>query len=156
MSTTSCPAERVPSPRLAVRALLLHADRLLLVNAYPGRTDLWCLPGGAVRPHESLPDALAREVHEETGLRVAVGAPRLVNEFHDPARAFHQVEIAFRCTLLSGDPDGPWSDPEGIVAHRLWASRADLARLNHKPDSLAAAAWEDGPALYDPLEPLLP
>ena len=55
-------------PRIAARALILDRDRLLLVNAYPGGTsDLWCAPGGGVEAGQSLPDNLAREVHEETG-----------------------------------------------------------------------------------------
>ena len=74
------------SPRLAARALILHEDRLLLVNAYPaGRSDLWCAPGGGVEAGASLHENLIREVHEETGLTIAVGPPALVNEFHDPA-----------------------------------------------------------------------
>ena len=56
------------SIRLAVRALILHQDRLLLVNAYPnGESDLWCAPGGGAEPGTSLTDNLAREVWEETG-----------------------------------------------------------------------------------------
>ena len=71
--------------RIATRALILHEDRLLLVNAYPGaRSDLWCAPGGGVESGTSLPVNLAREVHEETGLSVTVGLPALINEFHDP------------------------------------------------------------------------
>ena len=62
----------IRAPRLAVRAVLLHENRLLLVNAYKGRTDLWCAPGGGVEPHASLPDNLRREMMEETGLDVAV------------------------------------------------------------------------------------
>jgi 8-oxo-dGTP diphosphatase len=146
----------MPHPRLAVRAVILHGGRLLLVNAYRGRTDLWCAPGGGAEAHESLPDALAREVREETGLTVAVGAPCLVNEFHDPHGPFHQVDLYFRCTLLSGDPEGPWTDPEGIVAHRRWVTPAEMAALRVKPDSLAAVAWgAPGAILYDPLEPIL-
>ena len=62
------------TPRLAARALILHQDRLLLVNAFPGgKSDLWCAPGGGVESGSSLPDNLAREVYEECGLRVAVG-----------------------------------------------------------------------------------
>ena len=146
----------MPTPRLAVRAVILRDDRLLLVNAWKGRTHLWTCPGGGVEVHQSLPEALAREVHEETGLTVAVNEPCLVNEFHDPRGTFHQVDVYFRCTILAGDPEGLWSDPEGIVTHRLWAARADLARVRVKPDSLAAVAWGDpGAILYDPLEPIL-
>ena len=38
-----------------------------------------------------------------------------------------------------------------MVSQRRFVTRADLARLRHKPDSLAGAAWGEG-LLYDPLE----
>lgn len=142
------------SPRLAARALILHEDRLLLVNAYPGgRSDLWCAPGGGVHAGASLPDNLRREVHEESGLTVDVGPPALVNEFHDPKTGFHQVDIFFRCTITAGVIDPAWQDPEGVVTDRAFFSRADLefARIRFKPDLLPRAAWGDA-ALYDPLE----
>jgi ADP-ribose pyrophosphatase YjhB (NUDIX family) len=145
----------MPGPRLAVRALILRDDRLLLVNAWKGRTHLWCAPGGGVELHQALPEALAREVREETGLEVEVGEPCLVNEFHDPGGTFHQVDLYFRCRIRSGDPEGAWVDPEGIVTHRRWVTREEMARLRVKPDSLAAAAWAaPGAILYDPLEPI--
>lgn len=142
--------------RLAVRAVLVHRGRLLLVNAWPGgQSDLWCAPGGGVEPHTSLPDNLVREMLEETGLTVAVGAPCLVNEFHDPARGFHQVDVHFRCTLVAGDPDGAWADAGGVVDRRRWVTRAEIGGLRVKPDSLAAVAWDPDPPLYDPLELLV-
>lgn len=139
------------TPRIAVRALILHRDRLLLVNAYPGGiSDLWCAPGGGVHAGQSLPDNLVREVIEETGLTVRVGDPALVNEFHDPASGFHQVDIYFRCEALNDLP-ARWTDPEGVVTERRFVTRNELASLRHKPDSLGAAAWGAG-ILYDPLE----
>jgi 8-oxo-dGTP diphosphatase len=141
-------------PRLAVRGLILHQDRLLMVNAYPGgASDLWCAPGGGVDAGQSLPDNLIREVHEETGLTVAIGAPALVNEYHDPASGFHQVEVFFRCTLVSGELTVDWRDPEGVVTERRFFDRSDLelGRIRFKPDSLAEAAWGTG-LIYDPLE----
>ncbi len=146
------------TPRLATRALILHQDRLLLVNAYPGgKSDLWAAPGGGVRSGSSLPENLAREVHEETGLCVTVGPPALVNEFHDPKTGFHQVDIFFRCTLASASLDPAWKDPEGIVTERRFFTRDDLGRgrIRFKPDSLAQAAWGTG-LLYDPLEEIVP
>jgi ADP-ribose pyrophosphatase YjhB (NUDIX family) len=144
------------SPRLAVRALLLVDGRLLIVNAYPGRrSDLWCAPGGGVAAGTSLPDNLIRELREETGLAVAVGAPALVNEFHDPDRGFHQVEVFFRCRLVGGDPAAAWRDPAGVVNRRRLVGRDELAGLRHRPASLAAAAWGEG-LLYDPLERIVP
>ncbi|TCM88012.1 NUDIX domain-containing protein [Rhodovulum steppense] len=144
-----------PTPRLAVRALILHENRLLLVNAWPGGvSDLWCAPGGGVERGSSLPDNLAREVHEETGLSVAIGAPCLVNEFHDPGRPFHQVDIYFRCTITGGRLDADWRDPDGGVTERRFFTRDEMTAIRYKPDSLPRAAWGSG-VIYDPLEPLV-
>jgi 8-oxo-dGTP diphosphatase len=148
---------RLKSLRVAVRGVILHESRLLLVNAYPGdESDLWCAPGGGAEPGQSLPDNLVREVAEETGLSVAVGAPCLVNEFHDPALGFHQVDVYFRCDLVGGAVirDG-WADPEGIVNRRRWVTRDEMAGLRYKPDSLPEVAWGGGGLFYDPLEPIV-
>lgn len=150
-------ASRINSPRLAARAILVRNDRLLLVNAYPKHhLGLWCAPGGGVERGQSLPDNLVREVHEETGLTVSVGALALVNEFHDPDSGFHQVDLFFHCDLVAGEIDHSWEDTEKVVSKRRWASRADMARMTIKPSSLPDIAFAPfGPAVYDPLEVIL-
>lgn len=151
--------------RIAARALILHEGRLLLVNAWPGgQSDLWCAPGGGAERGQSLTETLMREVAEETGLRIAVEEPALVNEFHDPANGFHQVEVFFRARIIGTglkgtgiigaglDPD--WRDPAGIVTQRRFFACAEMETIRFKPDLLPAAAWGTG-CLYDPLEPIL-
>ena len=150
--------QRSPPPRLAVRAVIVVDDRLLIVNAWAGRTHLWCAPGGGVEAHASLPDNLEREVHEETGLSIHVGPPCLVNELHDPGGTFHQVEVFFRCRLRAGVLSDGWRDPEGVVTDRRWVDRAEaqhLATINAlRPASLPDVAFGRGLA-YDPLEAIL-
>ena len=141
-------------PRLSTRALILKEGRLLLVNAYPGGiSDLWCAPGGGVEAGRSLPENLMREVHEETGLTVSVGPLALVNEFHDPATGFHQVDLFFRCDIAAGVIADDWLDPANVVTERRFFAPREMAAIRFKPDSLAEVAFAaPGIARYDPLE----
>ncbi|WP_137699855.1 NUDIX domain-containing protein [Marimonas lutisalis] len=142
--------------RLATRALILQDNRLLLVNAFPGpEATLWCAPGGGMEKHASMPENLAREVFEETGLTIAVGPPALVNEFHNPEDGFHQVEVFFRCTVTDGALSDSWTDPEGIVHRRRWFTRDEMSKIRFKPDALPGAAWDGAACAYDPLERLV-
>ena len=145
---------RMKFPRLAVRAVILHEGRLLLVNAYPGgQSDLWCAPGGGVEAGASLPDNLAREVFEETGLNAEIGALIGVNEFKAPDDSFHQVDLFFRARVSTGALDAGWSDPGRVVAHRRFVTRQEFMDLRVKPDMLEDLAWGAAPgARYDPLE----
>ncbi|MEM8571147.1 MAG: NUDIX domain-containing protein [Pseudomonadota bacterium] len=145
------------SPRLAVRAVIVESGRLLLVNAPAGgRPDLWCAPGGGAVTHASLPDNLAREVHEETGLRVSVGRLLGVCEFHDRHGDFHQVDLFFAARSLDGELQEEWRDPEGIVTRRRWFSPTDLGKTWFKPDILPDLAFggAQDPA-YHPLEAMI-
>jgi len=146
-----------PALRIAVRGLIFDdRERLLLVNAWASGSDLWCPPGGGVERHQSLPDNLRREIHEETGLEVEVGKPCLVNEFHSQDMDFHQVDVYFRCIPKDARLIDGWADPEGIVNQRRFFARAEMADIRFKPDSLPTVAWGDPDAIsYDPLEPLV-
>lgn len=147
-----------PNPRIAARAIVIDQGRLLLVNAYPaGQSTLMCAPGGGVESGISLPENLIREVFEETGLTVTVGAPCLVNEFHDPKGSFHQVDIYFFCTLAgTADIDPGWQDVGQVVSQWRWVTQDELAQVPHKPDSLGPVAFDRQTAItYDPLEPIL-
>ncbi len=141
-------------PRLAVRAVIVDAGRLLLVNAYPGEeSDLWCAPGGGVERGQSLEDNLRREVREETGLRIAPGRLLGLSEFHNPETGFHQVELLFAARLL--DPAGAAAlrDPDGVVNRLRWVDAAGLAAVRFKPDSLARIAFAaEAAVVHDPLE----
>ena len=75
---------------LGVRAIVRDGrGRVLLVrHTYvPG----WYLPGGAVDAHESVGEALAREVREEANIRI-IGTPRLIGiYFNRRGRSDHVV-----------------------------------------------------------------
>ncbi|MCX2964763.1 (deoxy)nucleoside triphosphate pyrophosphohydrolase [Gordonia sp. Z-3] len=62
--------------RIVVAGAVLDRDRLLLAQRRypPDLAGLWELPGGKVEAGESPADALRRELREELGVTIAVGA----------------------------------------------------------------------------------
>jgi ADP-ribose pyrophosphatase YjhB (NUDIX family) len=62
------------TPTVAVGAFVFDGPRVLLVErGRPPGEGLWSVPGGRQEPGETLAQAVAREVREETGLVVEVG-----------------------------------------------------------------------------------
>ncbi len=123
----------VPVQACVGAVVLDDAGRLLLVrrrNA-PGR-GLWSVPGGRVEPGESLAAAVAREVREETGLDVRVGAE--VGRLTVPGDGVVYDVVDFGCTLT--DPRAepvPGDDADAVV----FAAAADLERLACTPGLVA-------------------
>jgi 8-oxo-dGTP pyrophosphatase MutT (NUDIX family) len=94
--------------RLGSSAIIFNEDRKFLLTK---RRDngLWCLPGGAVEPGESVAEACEREVFEETGLKVLVR--RLVGVYShtdqlvvypDGNKAFI-VALHFEAEIVTGE-----------------------------------------------------
>lgn len=128
--------------RLAARAIILIEERVLLVNAFPGRgANLWCLPGGGCEVGEAATDTLVREVHEETGLTIKPGALAGISEFHNEESGFHQLDLFFHARAIGALPDS-WTDPEGVVHAWRLAGQADLVDLPHAPKNLSEMAFD--------------
>jgi 8-oxo-dGTP diphosphatase len=100
--------------RLAAYALLTRDDRVLLtrISARGHHSGAWTLPGGGVDHGETPRDAVRREVREEAGLDVQVGALLGVHDVHFSGTApdgrfedFHGVHLVFAGTVDPGaDP----------------------------------------------------
>jgi 8-oxo-dGTP diphosphatase len=77
-------------------AWIENDDRAVLFVRQAAGRGLWTLPGGKVKPNESLESALKREVREETGLRVE---DLLYLKIYDRPRR-GAITILFRVSLL--------------------------------------------------------
>ena len=92
------------------------AGRVLLVR----EDGEWLAPGGEVEPGESHAEALVREVREETGVEIGVGALRAVTEVafeHGNDRlAFHFAHYAAtpETTALATDPGVDGEEIEAV------------------------------------------
>ncbi|MDR1990716.1 MAG: NUDIX hydrolase [Acidobacteriaceae bacterium] len=119
-------------PIVGVGAVIVNDRRVLLVRrGTPPLKGEWSLPGGAVEVGETLTDALAREVYEETGLSVRVGpVVEVLDRVHRDADGrieYHYVLIDYLCqvqgsaeAVAATDVDAVrWADVDALHAFHL-------------------------------------
>ncbi|HLO03536.1 MAG TPA: NUDIX hydrolase [Symbiobacteriaceae bacterium] len=92
----------------ACNVLIRDGERLLLVQrGRPPFQGYWSLPGGGVELGETLAEAVAREVLEETGLHVEstrfLGYLDAINLDGSDRVQFHYVIMQFEARLLGGE-----------------------------------------------------
>src|SRR5262249_47246584 len=120
-SNAACATQHFPRTDPAVIMLVTDGDRALL-----GRQRSWpagqhSTLAGFVEPGESLEDAVAREVFEETGIRVA--------------------EVRYHSSQ-------PWPFPSSIMLG--FTAKALTTEITIDPDEIEAAAWFDRRFLLNP------
>lgn len=124
------------APLVGVAAAVFDdAGRVLLVQrGRPPRAGSWGLPGGLLDVGERLAEGAAREVREECGIEIAVGAIAGVFEpiTYDAAGRieYHYVVVDFWASYVRGAITA--SDDAAAVA---WATLHELAAYQVHPDS---------------------
>jgi mutator protein MutT len=137
-------------PVIGVGAVILDGDRVLLVRrAHEPLKGEWSLPGGAVELGETLAEALAREVREETGLEVRVGpVVEVLDRVHrapDGRIEYHFVLVDYLCAPAGGRLAAA-SDADSAC----WVRVDDLAPYRLASETLAVivkagrTAWRPG------------
>jgi 8-oxo-dGTP diphosphatase len=120
----------------AVGAIAVRDGALLLIRrGHAPSRGRWSLPGGRVEPGENAHEALVREMAEETGLLVEVGA--LVGEVVRPGPNGVTYRIQdFRVTLIGDDAvagddavDVAWVRLEDVPKYQLSAGLLKTLRL---------------------------
>ena len=128
------------SPLVGVGAVIIDGDRVLLIRrGTPPLLGEWSLPGGVLECGETLREAAAREVLEETGLVVETGEMLGVYERvirNDEGRVrYHYVLIDFLCRPVGGEvkagsdaADARWFTLDELPALDLAYDANDVVR----------------------------
>ena len=114
------------TPRPLVLCAVFAGNRLLLMRrATPPYVGCWAPPGGFAEAGETLQQATAREVHEETGVRLDVAS--LVPLAITSVAHMNQVYIMFRahvdeCALVPGPEamEAGWFGEDDLPYHNFW------------------------------------
>jgi 8-oxo-dGTP diphosphatase len=128
------PARRVT--RVAAYGICLEDDRLLLCRLAPGElaAGQWTLPGGGLDFGEAPPDAVLRELGEETGLSgeiigladVLSWSRRSMQVGDGVDGEFHAIQIVYRVRVTGG---ALRDEPDGSTDAARWFSRGELDAL---------------------------
>jgi 8-oxo-dGTP pyrophosphatase MutT (NUDIX family) len=117
---------RMSAPPISVKGVLIHQDCVLLLL---NERDEWDLPGGRPDPGEDHRAALKREVWEEAGLNVEVGAALGEYLFEVLPGRFVRI-LPFACRLTGGS--------EVVRSHEhletRWLPLAELGERIHGHD----------------------
>ncbi len=111
---------------VAVGAVVESDDHLLLIvrGQAPGQGK-WSLPGGRVRPGESMSAAVEREVLEETGLAVVCGD--FVGWVERLSPTHHFLIMDFRASVEADTPPPVAADD---ADEAKWVPKGDVLALD--------------------------
>ena len=120
-------------------ALIFRGGKLLITrrHAHSHLGGLWEFPGGKREAHETYEQCLVREIREELGVEISVGAL-----FEEISHAYPEKSVHlkfFVCQLLSGEPQPldcaavKWVDRSELAAHAFPAADAQLLEKLKSP-----------------------
>jgi 8-oxo-dGTP diphosphatase len=117
------------APIVGVGAVVIDRTKVLLIRrGHEPMKGQWSLPGGALELGETLPQGVAREVLEETGLevvplRIVEVLDRISQDESTGRVRHHYVLIDFLCRVSRGSL-AAGSDADEVC----WAEREQLAQ----------------------------
>jgi 8-oxo-dGTP diphosphatase len=139
LTDTGVDSRRYPvRPYLAVSAAIFRAGRVLIVRrGTPPLQGIYTLPGGGVEVGETLEEAIAREVREETGLAIEPLALAGYREVivRDAAGKIerHFVILPFAARYLAGEialnaelAEAKWLLPEELSGLKTTEGLAEI------------------------------
>jgi 8-oxo-dGTP diphosphatase len=115
------------TPRLGSAVVVLDGDCVLLgIRGKEPNKGKWVLPGGKIKPFESIEHAAIREIREETGLAVEVHGQLGVWEIIDPPEE-HRVIVYSLARPIGGKLKAASDLDEVRFCHRDELDELDIS-----------------------------
>ena len=125
-------------PEVCVGAVAVDNDQLLLIRRGRGPAQgEWSVPGGRVKPGETLAEAVVRELLEETGVEGVCND--LIGWVERIGDDYHHVILDFRVDVL--EPTEPVAGDD--AAEAAWVPLSEVADLQ-LVEGLAEFLHENG------------
>lgn len=145
MTGASTPERTYPArPYVAVSAAIFRDGRVLIIRrGRPPAASLYTLPGGVVELGETLAEAAAREVREETGIEIEplalVGYRQVIARDPDGRVERHFVILPFAARWLGGE-----ITLNEEIAEAQWLAPRELSNLATTEGlaEIIGTAWE--------------
>jgi 8-oxo-dGTP pyrophosphatase MutT (NUDIX family) len=126
-------------PRQVVGAVVVDNGRAFVIRRSPDRLlfpGCWDVPGGHVEPGETRAEALARELEEETGWKLARIVAELGEHHWEGKDGVARVEVEYLVSV-QGDLSKPGLELDKNPEHK-WVGPSELVQLEE-----GRQPWDD-------------
>ena len=127
---------------LGIKLLVLNGEGRVLLLRFP--SGVWDLPGGRVQRGEDVLDTMARELYEETGLRIGARRVDYAGAHLSPVRILVDggsvglIVFLYRCAW-SDTPEVRLSAEHSALRWAMPAEAAEALQRHHPPSLILSA-----------------
>ena len=110
--------------KIAQKAIIVNNNKVLLIRDSRESQVIWEIPGGRMNIDEEPREAVAREINEELGIDVEVGAVVYMEQFFHQQEGKRAFVIVYECQMK--DMSAQMTMSEAELCEIVWISAAEL------------------------------
>lgn len=118
--------------KIAQKAIIVKENKVLLVRDPRENVVIWEIPGGRMNIDEEPREGLAREIMEELGIEIEVGAVLHMKQFIQTSEGKRAFVIVYECHMKNQNAEMTLSEDE--VCEIAWVTAEDLPKYPLYPE----------------------
>jgi len=126
------PAEVHFEGKIAQKAIIVRENKVLLVRDPRMDEVIWEIPGGRMNIDEEPREAVAREIREELGIEIVVGAVLHMEQFIQGSEGKRAFVIVYECQMKDTEAQITMSETE--VCEIAWVTADELPKYPLFPE----------------------